>query len=200
MTNKNKIITAAITTVALMGAGGCGYVVKHNADVAHAKEVKQAKIERAYQADMKEYKAELAVWTEKNDKYESLVTAMEPVYASADKIEGMIATGGYDIDELSDAIHETSSELNTAVRSIDIIDGYAVARNVEKAIVKWSDASEIWREWEKDIYDTRELDDLPLDGPFRKASNYMAASEGALDAMNDPNKPIKPQRPTTNKE
>jgi hypothetical protein len=202
-----KIILIAFTLVALVGAAAGGYIVKHNADVArhkadvaqHKAEVAHAqavKREQAYQAKLEDWKSEMSVWTEQNEQYKATKAAMEPAYAATDKVTAMITTGGYNREDLTDAVQEASAALSAAIRQIDSLEGLNVTRNVEKAIDQWSDAANIWLEWQNDLEDSRELEDLPLDGHFAKADNRLWASENALDEMKPGAQPVKPVRPT----
>jgi hypothetical protein len=190
--SKRKLI---VPLVALVGIAGGGYAVKHSADVAHATEAKNARLQHGDHDKLSAYKTRLHDWNFEHEMYTATKVKMGPVYAAADKVDSMLLVGGYSYDELTKAIQACVRELKAAQRST--APGYQVgALNFSIAIDEWSKAAEIWREWMNDPSDTRELDDLPMGPSMRKARRKLENADAEMqDLAPKGTKPTPPARP-----
>jgi hypothetical protein len=186
-------IAGAAALFLIMGGGG-GYIVKHKADVAHAKQVKADKIEHAYQMRMADWRSLMKQWNAKNATYQNAKDIVDPVFTAADDLTGMISAGGYDYDKYSEALQEVGTAYDRAVRELPGSSAYTVINDIRRAYNHWTDAGNIWLEWKSTLDDTRKLEDLPLDTHFSKAEKGLTGAQVALDELKPGNQPIKPTR------
>jgi hypothetical protein len=195
-----------ITALALLLAGGgvaAYFIIDHNNDVAHAKAVRKARakarterIDRAYQANLRRWRADDAEWTRKNDAYADCLKATASAFGAADEVQGVIGTGG-SRDEYLEPIQDLGTEIAGAGRMLDEnYDCLTVLAKLGKAQDQWTDATNIWLEWiNGDAY--RYADnpgDLPMDKHFTKGSGYVFDAETALRRMKPGRPPVKPER------
>jgi hypothetical protein len=192
---------AGATALLLILGGGGGYVVKHNADVAHAKQVKAekaaeraAKIEHAYQMRVADWRSLTKQWNAKNATYQNAKDIVDPVFTAADDLTGMIGAGGYDYDKYSETLQKVGAAYDRAARELPGSSAYTVVHDIRRAYNQWTDAGNIWREWQNNFDDTRKLDDLPLETHFHKAANNLTDAQVALDELKPGAQPVKPTR------
>jgi len=55
--------------------------------------------------------------------------------------------------------------------SIDVLECYTVTGKLAKASDEYARAANIWLEWKQDIYDDRDIEDIPTDRHWSKASD-----------------------------
>src|SRR5262245_57429099 len=99
---QKKYIAAIAAGLVVAIAGPTGYITKHNADVAHAKQVAyQKKVDAArltYQGELESWRASAKSWDDASALYTSAQGAYDPVISAGNDLSSLIQVGGYDYD------------------------------------------------------------------------------------------------------
>ena len=196
-----KKFVIPIVIVLILGGAGAAYAYdKHQDKVAKQEQARAARAlaQKHYQEDLAEWKTKLADWTEKQDAYEACKSTIEPLFAALDSMEGKV-TGGVSYDEYSDELGALGTDYQTVARTIGKagLDCTFIGIDAESAYNEYAEAGSIWMEWFNDEYDTRDLEDLPLQRHWTKATNLINKSNRKLDKMQpSAPEPVKPTEPT----
>jgi hypothetical protein len=188
-----KVIIAFACLLVVAGAGG-GYVLKHNADVEHARQERakerQERADRAYRQRVSQWQADMDHWRSENDDYEACKSNTADAFSAMDDISGKI-TGGLNYDEYSNAVAEVATAVTRAIR-----EGKGTCLTVTLSLATASDqygsAAEIWRKWYNDPVGS--IDDLDLDPHWNKASTASTEAQSALADLEPGPAPVKPTR------
>jgi hypothetical protein len=187
---RKRMVIVPVAIFALTGMGGGGYVVKHNHDVEEARQARAAAAERAHRAEVGKYERDMAAWREESTAHADCDAASADAFAAHDSFDGQL-TAGLSYEEYTSGLAGFTSSVRAASRD-DACPEVSLA--LTRAVTAYAEAAGLWREWKEDLYDTRDLDDVPLQPHWDDATEAILDAEAALDDMEPGDAPVRPAR------
>jgi hypothetical protein len=191
-----KFVLAVLSLVLIAGLSGGGFAYKAHADEQARERAARERVERAYQNALRNWRADMATWDDKNSSYQACERATRDAFKAGDALDGQIQAGG-SRDDYTSAADDLATAINTATRQTGTeFDCLSVIAKLETANSEAIKATNIWLDWINGDYAyVTEVNDLPgMNRHFRKAADALSDANVALVGMQPGDKPSKPLR------
>jgi hypothetical protein len=193
-----KKLLIAIACVVVLGGAGGGYVLKHNADIKHARQQRaterreraKQRANRIYRARIADWQRAMTDWKSKQTAYQKCKDGTDEAFSAMDDINGKV-TGGLNYNEYSTAVGTVVSAVSRAIRTTTA-NCPSVTLKLATASDQYASAARIWRTWYNDPVGS--IDDLPLQPYWTKADNAVGDAQTALIDLEPGPAPDKPSR------